>query len=115
MLTRLRGQGSGALLNTYRLHTAGLSDRHTFLAVSSELMQHINTRGRAYGRLSYESASSVIAERDPLVDRAATVVNTYTSTVQIQHTLTDILDGDQDQIEQRLERLGNTLPIDETQ
>src|SRR5699024_11701433 len=71
MLTRLGGQGRGALLNTYRLHTAGLIDRQTFLAVSSELMQHINTRGRAYGRLSYESASSVIADRDPLVDRAA--------------------------------------------
>src|SRR5699024_12416416 len=70
MLTRLGGQGRGALLNTSRLHTAGLIDRQTFLAVSSELMQHINTRGRAYGRLSYESASSVIADREPLVDRA---------------------------------------------
>src|SRR5690625_3540095 len=115
MLTRLGGQGSGALLNTYRLHTAGLIDRQTFLAVSSELMQHINTRGRAYGRLSYESASSVIADRDPLVDRAATVDNPNTSTVKIQQSLETILDGDQDQIEQRLERLGNTLPIDETQ
>src|SRR5690625_1420823 len=84
MLTRLGGQGRGALLNTYLLHTAGLIDRQTFLAVSSELMQHINTRGRAYGRLSYESASSVIADRDPLVDRAATVDNPNPSTVKIQ-------------------------------
>ena len=115
MLTRLGGQGRGALLNTYRLHTAGLIDRQTFIAVSSELMQHINTQGRAYGRLSYESASSVIADRDPLVDRAATVDNPNTSTVKIKQSLETILDGDQDQIEQRLERLGNTLPIDETQ
>lgn len=115
MLTRLGGQGRGALLNTYRLYTDGLIDRHTFLAVSSELMQHINTQGRAYGRLSYESASSVIADRDPLVERAATVDNPNTSTVKIQQSLETILDGDQDQIEQRLERLGNTLPIDETQ
>src|SRR5690625_5552448 len=115
MLTRLGGQGRGALLNTYRLHTAGLIDRHTFLAVSSELMQHINTRGRAYGRLSYESASSVIADRDPLVDRAATVDNPNTSTVKIQQSLETILDGDQDQLQQPLERLGSTLPIDEAQ
>ena len=115
MLTRLGGQGRGALLNTYRLHTAGLIDRQTFLAASSELMQHINTQGRAYGRLSYESASSVIADRDPLVERAATVDNPNTSTVKIQQSLETILDGDQEQIEQRLERLGNTLPIDETQ
>src|SRR5690625_1746357 len=101
MLTRLGGQGRGALLNTYRLHTAGLIDRQTFLAVSSELMQHINTQGRAYGRLSYESASSVIADRDPLVERAATVDTPNTSTVKIQQSLETILDGDQDQIEDR--------------
>src|SRR5690625_584618 len=87
MLTRLGGQGRGALLNTYRLHTAGLIDRQTFLAVSSELMQHINTRGRAYGRLSYESASSVIADREPLVERAGTVDTPNTSTVKIQQSL----------------------------
>ena len=75
-------------------------------------MQHI-TQGRAYGRLSHESASSVIADREPL-ERAATVDNPNTSTVKIQQSLETILDGDQDQIEQRLERLGNTLPIDET-
>src|SRR5699024_3756349 len=115
MLTRLGGQGRGALLNTYRLHTAGLIDRHTFLAVSSELMQHINTQGRAYGRLSYESASSVMAEREPLVERAGTVDTPNTSTVKIQQSLETILDGNKDQIEQRLERLGTTLPIDETQ
>ena len=115
MLTRLGGQGSGALLNTYRLYTAGLVDRQTFLAVSSELMQHINTQGRAYGRLSYESASSVMADREPRLERAATVDNPNTSTVKIQQSLETILDGDQEQIEQRLERLGKTLPIDETQ
>ena len=117
MLTRLGGQGSGALLNTYRLYTDGLIDRHTFLAVSSELMQHINTQGRAYGRLSYESASSVIADREPLAERGEIphVDNPNTSTVKIQQSLETILDGDQDQIEQRLERLGTTLPIDETQ
>ena len=115
MLTRLGGQGRGAVLNTYQLYTAGLIDRSTFLEVSSELMQHINTQGRAYGRLSYESASSVMAEREPLVERAATVDTPNTSTVKIQQSLETILDGNKDQIEQRLERLGTTLPIDETQ
>ena len=115
MLTRLGGQGRRAVLNTYQLYTAGLIDRSTFLEVSSELMQHINTQGRAYGRLSYESASSVMAEREPLVERAATVDTPNTSTVKIQQSLETILDGNKDQIEQRLERLGTTLPIDETQ
>src|SRR5690625_7675476 len=103
MLTRLGGQGRGALLNTYRLHTAGLIDRQTFLAVSSELMQHINTRGRAYGRLSYESESSVIADRDPLVDRAATVDSPNTSTGKIRQVREYIVSGDPDTIEDRTE------------
>src|SRR5699024_3702760 len=115
MLTPRPAQGRGALRKTYRPHTAGLIGRQTLLAASSGLMQHSNTQARAYGRRPHDGAPSVTADREPLVERAATVDTPNTSTVKIQQSLETILDGDQDQIEQRLERLGNTLPIDETQ
>lgn len=114
MLERLGSQGRSAVLNTYRLYTAGLIDRHTFLEVSSELLQHINERGRAYGRLSYENASAIMQDMEPALDRAAKVEQPNTRPHKIREALQTVVDGEPEQIEQRLARLGYVLPIDET-
>src|SRR5699024_695924 len=54
-------------------------------------------------------------DREQLVERTATVDTPNTSAVKIQQSLETILDGDHDQKKKRLERLGNTLTIDETE
>lgn len=115
MLERLGSQGRNAVLNTHRLYTAGLIDRATFLSVSSELLQHINTQGRAYGRLSYANASAIMQDTTPTLDK---VIERHsepnTRPNKISDALQKVIDGEPAQLEQRLARLGYVLPIDET-
>ena len=101
-------------MNTYQLYTAGLIDRSTFLSVSSELLQHINERGRAYGRLSYTNAAAIMQDIEPALARAAKVEQPNTRPNKISQALQTVIDGEPEQIEQRLARLGYVLPIDET-
>ena len=114
MLERLGSQGRSAVLDTHRLYTAGLIDRATFLDVSSQLLQHINERGRAYGRLSYTNAAAIMQDTEPELDRAAKVEQPNTRPKKISDALQTVIDGEPEQIEQRLARLGYVLPIDET-
>lgn len=114
MLERLGSQGRSAVLNTHRLYTAGLIDRATFLDVSSQLLQHINTQGRQYGRLSYANAASIMQDTAPDIERAAKPVDPDSKPTKISQALQTVLDGEPEQIERRLARLGYVLPIDET-
>lgn len=114
MLERLGSQGRDAVLNTYRLYEAGLIDSDTFIEVASDLLQHINERGAVYGQLSYDQVRAILL--DTAAELPATVTATAsTSSGALAESLATILDGEQDEIERRLERLAYVLPMESTQ
>lgn len=113
MLEQLGDQGRRAVMDTYALLEQGLIDRATFLAVTSDLLQHINERGSVYGQLSYQQVRSILLDAAPEISTApAPIVSTRPA--KISESLATILDGDQDEIERRLERLGYVLPMEST-
>lgn len=116
MLARLGNQGRAALLDTYNLYLEGHITRDVFNDVSANVLQHINERGATYGRLSYESLASTLTGRDfnPTAAAAATPAPSTTE-ARLARGLDTILDGDPDQIEMRLDRLGHTAPIEQVQ
>lgn len=114
MLERLGDQGRKALLDTYELYQSGLIDRDTMLDVASELLQFINDQGAAYGALSYSQVRAIMLDTATELPAKGTPLAS-TSTGGISASLTTILNGDPEQIAQRLERLGYVLPIESAQ
>lgn len=114
MLEQLGDQGRRAVLDTYRIYQSGLIDRATFIDVSSELIQIINEQGAEYGQLSYESVRSILTDSPPRVP-SSSAGGATTSSAKLAKSLETILEGDPEEIEQRLERLAYVLPLENTQ
>lgn len=116
MLARLGRQGRAALLDAYALYQSGLIDRATYKDTASTLLQHINTQSGAYGRLSYETLAATMTGRDLDPARALeSLPAPLTTQPRLARALDTILDGEQEQVVMRLERLGTTAPIAEVQ
>lgn len=115
MLERLGDQARKSVVNTYALYQEGLISEKTFIDVASELVQHTTERGYTYGQLSYEQVSAIIKDIPSQPEQLSLVPYPDTSKSSISQSLETIMSGDPEQISMRLERLGYSVAIEETQ
>lgn len=111
---RVSKHGSQSLTHSYQLYKEGLISRAAMVDTSTALLENTARQAAAYSRTAYESYVAELTRELPNMLNVASVP-AVTDKAGIRQAINTIIDGEADQIERRLQRLGSSVGIDEVQ